>query len=313
VGTSVDALRGKAVVVTGAGRGIGVAYARHAASEGARVVVNDVDADVAEEVTAQIRSSGATAIAHHGDVSVWTDAHDLIERCLDEFGAIDGLVNNAGIIRVRRAEELDEETFRRVVEVNLLGTAYCGTHAIKRMLQQGHGSIVNVTSGSQAGWKLLAAYSASKGGVASLTYTWAIELADTGIRVNAVSPTAATRMLDEFAAYLGPDRAPSPPRDESSAANNAPVVTYLLSDAAQGINGQVVRIDRRALSLVTHPSILLPVVERGEWTFADVQAAFERQLRSKVLPLGMAQVSQSVSDGGARLGLDPLRSGEDRR
>ncbi|ONH28014.1 SDR family NAD(P)-dependent oxidoreductase [Pseudofrankia asymbiotica] len=135
--TTPGALTGRAVVVTGAGRGIGEACARHAAELGAAVVVNDVDADVAVRVAAGIVAAGGRALAQPGDVSDWTAAEALVARCVAEFGAMDGLLNNAGIMRLARPEELDEATLRRVVEVNLLGAAFRGARAARTMVTQG--------------------------------------------------------------------------------------------------------------------------------------------------------------------------------
>jgi NAD(P)-dependent dehydrogenase (short-subunit alcohol dehydrogenase family) len=269
-------------VVTGAGRGLGAAYARLAAAEGARVVVNDVDGAAAREVATAI---GAAAVADNSDVATWEGAGTLVSRCREEFGSIDGLVNNAGIFRLADPFTQDPEEFRAVVEVNLLGTAYCGLHAIRAMREQGGGSVVNVTSGSHAGYAGVGAYGASKGGVASLTYCWAADLKGTPVRVNAVSPNAHTRMAEAYEAYLG-ERARGqnigkPPED------NAPAVVYLLSDAAAGVTGQVVRVDGTELSLMSHPGLLPPVVRLPEPTVAAVAAAFAGQLAARQQPTGL--------------------------
>jgi NAD(P)-dependent dehydrogenase (short-subunit alcohol dehydrogenase family) len=186
------------------------------------------------------------------------------------------------------------------VEVNLLGTAFCSVHAVRRMRAQGHGSIVNVTSGSQAGWSLMGAYGASKGGIASLTYCWALDLVGTGVRVNAISPVGETRLREHFAAYLGDAYRPKPGVDP---ATNAPVVAFLLSDASATIHGQVVRIDGGELSLVTHPSVAEPVLRRDRWTFADVVTAFDTELADRLAPLGMVAAATPVTE--APTGADP--------
>jgi NAD(P)-dependent dehydrogenase (short-subunit alcohol dehydrogenase family) len=273
-------LRGKAVVVTGAGRGLGAAYARLAAAEGASVVVNDVDADRAVAVAEEI---GGRAFA--ADIATWEGAGALIEHCVEAYGAIDGLVNNAGIFRLADPLVQDPAEFRAVVEVNLLGSAYCGLHAIRAMVPRGTGSVVNVTSSSHAGSAAMGAYGASKGGVASLTYCWAADLAGTGVRVNAVSPNAHTRMADEYERYLG-DRARGqnlrkPPEQ------NAPAVVFLLSDAASGVHGQIVRVDGEELSLIGHPVVLGRGVSAPQWTVASVAEAFERELAGCLQPVGL--------------------------
>lgn len=274
-------LAGRAIVVTGAGRGLGEAYARLAAAEGASVVVNDVDGAAAARVAGEIG-----AVWDDSDVASWAGAGRLIDACRDAFGRVDGLVNNAGIFRMADPREQDPTEFRRIVEVNLLGTAYCGMRAIRAMLAQpGGGSLVNVTSGSYAGSAAMAAYGASKGGVASLTYCWAADLAGTPVRVNAVSPNAHTRMADTFERHLG-ERARGqnvgkPP------ASNAPAVVYLLSDAAAGIRGQIVRMDGDELALLTHPRVAAPAVRMAEWTVAAVAGAFDDGLARRQRAVGL--------------------------
>ncbi|MEU4568951.1 SDR family oxidoreductase [Micromonospora sp. NPDC023956] len=263
-------LAGRAVIVTGAGRGLGEAYARLAAAEGASVVVNDVDGAAASAVADSIG-----ALADDSDIATWAGAGRLVDACRRAHGRVDGLVNNAGLFRLADPGEQDPEEFRRVLEVNLLGTAYCGLHAIRAMLAQGGGSVVNVTSGAQSGTAALAAYGASKGGVASLTWCWAADLAGTGVRVNAVSPNAHTRMADAFERHLG-----SRARGQNvgkSPSSNAPAVVHLLSDAAAGITGQIVRIDGDELSLVPPPRPTRPV-RIPEWTVAAVAGAFAGEL-----------------------------------
>jgi NAD(P)-dependent dehydrogenase (short-subunit alcohol dehydrogenase family) len=121
-------------------------------------------------------------------VASWTEAAELIDSCVSEFGRIDGLVNNAALMWVGRPDQLTEADLRRTIEVNVLGTTFCGLHALGHMTAQGSGAIVNVTSGAHAGIPLQCAYSASKGAVASLTYAWAADVAGQGVRVNAISP-----------------------------------------------------------------------------------------------------------------------------
>jgi NAD(P)-dependent dehydrogenase (short-subunit alcohol dehydrogenase family) len=286
-------LDGKAVIVTGAGRGLGAAYAVHSAEHGASVVVNDVDAAEAEQVVGTIVDGGGQAIAHIADVSSWPAAEGLVARCVKEFGRLDGLVNNAGIIRVGRPEGMGGDDYRDVISVNVLGSCYCGTHAMRHMVRQGSGAIVNVTSGAQAGSSLLAAYAASKGAIASLTYSWAIDLAGTGVRVNAISPMAETRMFDPALRSERPEPGqPAGPRP----VDNAPVVVYLLSDESLRLNGQVVRVDGSRLSLMTHPSVLDPVLTAPRWSVETVKEAFRSELDLHVIPLGVRRVSEIPLD-----------------
>lgn len=280
-------LAGKAIVITGSGRGIGAACARGCARQGAAVIVNDVDADDAHETTAAIVAEGYPAVACIADVSQWEDAGRLIETCIASFGRIDGLVNNAALYRRERLDAFDPVAARGLVEVNVLGPLYCTGHAIKPMLEQGSGSIVNVVSGALMGIPALGVYGATKGAVASMVYTWALELAGTGVRVNALSPFGATRIA------LKDRKAPIPQEMAKELAKlpkpeaNAPVVEFLLSDRAKQVNGQLVRIDQGELQLYTHPALLLPSLVRAEWTAETVAQAFADEFKDRLVPCGV--------------------------
>src|SRR5690242_13315833 len=141
-------LAGKAVVITGSGRGIGAACAKGAARQGAAVIVNDIDAGPAEETVAAIEAEGGTAVACVADITDWDEAGRLIQSCIDNFGKIDGLVNNAALFHSARLEAMDPKAARALVDVNVIGPLYVTGHAIKPMLAQGSGSIVNVISGA---------------------------------------------------------------------------------------------------------------------------------------------------------------------
>jgi NAD(P)-dependent dehydrogenase (short-subunit alcohol dehydrogenase family) len=269
----------KAVVITGAGRGIGRALALAAARHGAAVVVNNRTAGLADAVAEEIRQEGGTAVANGGSVTSWTECAAVIEQCLDEFGRIDGLVNNAALFHSGAPDEISEAELRQLVETNLLGTMFCGIHAIRAMRRAGRGTIINVTAGSQMGNELVSAYGASKGAVASLTYCWAIDLRDTGIRVNAVWPTGGTRLAMMRPPRLRPRRQPSPE-------SNAPLVLYLLSDRSAGITGQVFVSRGRLLAVASHPAVADARAEADDWSVDSVTAAFDSRLRGQLAPLG---------------------------
>jgi len=280
-------LEDKSVVITGAGQGLGEAYARLAAAEGAAVVVNDIDAAQAERVVAAIRAAGGRASAVVADVASWAGAQAIVDHCVATYGSLDGFVNNAAVFHMATPLEETEAGLRRIVEINVLGTAFCGCIALRQMIRQGRGSLVNVTSGAHAGMPAMGAYGGTKGAAASMTFAWALDTAGTGVRVNAISPIADTRMSnirDTFNATHGADPVRRPHLDP---ADIAPVAVYLLSDLAQGITGQIVRKHGRALSLMTHPGALDPVVLGDSWTVQDIHLAFESQLRQRQLPCGM--------------------------
>jgi NAD(P)-dependent dehydrogenase (short-subunit alcohol dehydrogenase family) len=301
-GTTGDELRGRAVVVTGSGRGLGRAYALDAAAAGAAVVVNDVDAAEAQEVVETIRSHGGRAAVATASVTDAAAAAEVVATCIREFGRIDGLVNNAGILTEAPAWESTAAQSRAMVEVNVLGSIFCGHAAIRRMRDQGTGgSIVNVTSGTHLGQAGLAVYGATKGAVASLTYGWALDLDGTGIRVNAISPLAVTRMK------LPPHDGHAHPEDVAA------VVRFLLSDLSAGITGQIVRRARSELGLVRHPSI--GTMLTGTWTLDRIADAFDTTLAEELEPIGFGErvIRQRRGTSRARLGCPARTAGKRSR
>jgi len=158
--------------------------------------------------------------------------------------------------------------------VNVRGVLHVGTAAIRAMRGRG-GVIVNVTSGAHVGMPQLGLYGASKGAVASVTYGWALDLEECGIRVIGFSPLGRTRMANDATTLPDP-------------AAIAPAVAFLLGDGSAGLSGQVVRFDGRRLSLLDAPRFGGPFVERERWTVDDVRAAYQGELAAAVGPVGMA-------------------------
>lgn len=275
-------LAGKRIVVTGSGQGLGRAYAMACAQEGASVLVNDLDGAAVAAVVAEIESGGGRALGHTGSVASWEDAGALVDGCVTAWGGIDGLVNNAGVTAVGDPWSFDEQTLRRVVEVNLLGTLHCGTHALRHMTAAGAGTILNVTSGALLGILEHSLYGATKGAVMSLTYGWAMDAAARGVRVNALSPLARTAMSE---AWANRDAAHM---DEPPPSAVAPVVVYLLSDRAARISGQVVRLDAAGLSLLRAPAFGAATAVEPR-TVAEVVRAFEGPLNDEIQPVGFSK------------------------
>lgn len=258
-------LAGKAVVITGAGQGLGRAFATHAAAEGAAVVVNDVDEPLARQVAEVITLRGGQAVVSPGSVTDPERAEAMVDACTAQFGRIDGLVNNAGIRYQAQLGQDDPARMRELIEINVLGTLYC-TNAAVRSMQSG--SIVNLGSVAMVGQPTALTYSASKGAIASITAGAAAELHERGIRVNAVCPIAWTRMAaaDTKAVQSGPPE------------TIAPLVTYLLSDRAAKVTGQLVRFANGRLHVMGQTSPKHPVVERAEWDVDAIAEAFEQRL-----------------------------------
>jgi NAD(P)-dependent dehydrogenase (short-subunit alcohol dehydrogenase family) len=250
-------LQGKACIVTGAGRGIGRAVALALAAEGADLVVNDVDAAVAQAVADEASALGVTAVINDQPVGSVATAESLVSTALEGLGKLDVLINNAGILRDRMLHKMSEEEFDQVIEVHLKGTWACGRAAVqhwrplaKKELEAEeavHRKIINVTSPSG----LIGAigqsnYAAAKMGIVGLTKSWAKELGGLSINVNAVSPTALTAMTEPL--LQDPEQAKK--RLARFALGRygapeeiAPAFVYLASDASNYMTGQVLCVD----------------------------------------------------------------------
>jgi NAD(P)-dependent dehydrogenase (short-subunit alcohol dehydrogenase family) len=287
-------LSGAAIVVTGAGRGLGLAYARHAAASGAAVLVNDIDADAAQAAASSIISAGGQAAWNGHSVCDPSSAQALVSQCVDTFGRLDGLVNNAGIRPEGPAWSEDPLAVRAAVEVNLLGTMFCGIAAMKVLRSQGHGSIVNASSRAQRGIPSSATYATTKGAIASLTYSWALDLLSAGVRVNAIAPQAGG---------TGTRRQGQPSDDEPNPDQIAPLVSYLLSDRSASVTGQVIRIggspDALSVGLMTHPRNGPFLLGSGGWGVDELAAAFDVFFGPRLEPVGASSlpVAYQVIDG----------------
>jgi NAD(P)-dependent dehydrogenase (short-subunit alcohol dehydrogenase family) len=196
---------GKAGIVTGAGMGIGAAVARALADEGAAVAVFDRNAAAAEQVSAQINEAGGRAIAVVGSVSDAADAQRAVAAAVQAFGGLDVLVNNAGVVIYGGVPDYREQDWDTVVDTNLKGQFLMTKYAVPRISERGGGAIVNLASVQAiASQREVASYSASKGGVVSLTKSLALDLAGDRIRVNCVLPGSVRTPMLRHAAELAP-------------------------------------------------------------------------------------------------------------
>jgi 3-oxoacyl-[acyl-carrier protein] reductase len=285
-------LEGKAVAVTGSGRGIGRGHCLHLADAGAKVVVNDLDLEEAEKVVAEIGAKGGEAIADGCDVSTREGARGLVGHCAEAFGRIDALVSNAGIVRDRSFLKMTDEEFDAVIRVHLRGTFLGCQEAALRMREQGSGGVlINTTSAAHFGNFGQANYSAAKGGIASMTYTLALELARFGIRVNAISPSGSTRMTENLKM---PDGSPLPYIDP---AQNGPVVVFLCSDEANYVTGQVFGTGSGRLNLLSHPKYQEGETKEGGLSLDDVRKIFQEKFRNQLEPLGIMNRPYPFYDG----------------
>ncbi len=272
-------LSGKVAVVTGSGRGLGLAYATELARGGAAVVVNDVDAAVAEAAVTTITDAGGTAVAEVVPVGTSEAAQALVDRAVGEFGRLDVLVNNAGILRDTTLWKMTDEQFDAVITTHLRGTFTCTRAAAVRLREQGEGGrIICVGSPTgQVGNFGQTNYAAAKAGIVGMVRTWAMELARAEITVNAVVPVAATAMT-ETVPFLKPyvdalaAGEPLPPFARQQLGFGSPqdaagLVAFLASDAAAGITGQAIGIGGDRLAVWSHPSeVAVEFADGTGWT-----------------------------------------------
>lgn len=244
---------GRVVIVTGAGRGIGRSHALEFARAGARVVVNDLGAELdgtgsspgpAGQVVDAIRAAGGEAIANGDDISTFDGARRLVASTIDAFGRLDTLVNNAGIVRDRMIVTMDEHEWDVVTAVHLKGTFATTHHAALHWRERTKAGeavdarIVNTSSGAGlAGSVGQANYSAAKAGIAAFTLVAAVELGRYGVTVNAIAPSARTRMTETTFAEMMAE--PAEGFDAMHPDNIAPLVVWLGSNESADVTGRV--------------------------------------------------------------------------
>jgi NAD(P)-dependent dehydrogenase (short-subunit alcohol dehydrogenase family) len=285
----MGALEGRVAVITGAGRGIGREHALLFAREGATVVVNDVggsnsgegaDAGPAHDVVDEIVAAGGTAIANVDNVADWRAAKNLVQQAVDEFGRLDVVVNNAGILRDSYIASMDESQWDAVIAVHLKGHFAVLRHvaeywkARSKTGDQPAASVINTASGSgttipNAGQ---ANYGAAKAGIAALTLVAADELQRYGVRVNAIAPIARTRLT---LATPGMGTLMAEPEegelDLFSPANIAPLVAYLATETCP-ITGKVFAVQGGAISELSGWHDVSTIETDGPWTIDDIAA-----------------------------------------
>ncbi|MBB2944325.1 3-oxoacyl-[acyl-carrier protein] reductase [Actinoplanes lutulentus] len=268
-------LTGRVAVVTGSGRGLGLAYAKALAAAGASVVVNDVDQAVVDAAVAEIPGSVGVAAAVGGSET----ADRLVAAAVDNFGRLDVLVTNAGILRDRVLWKMSDEDFDAVIDVHLRGTFTCARAAAIRMREQGEGGrlILISSPAGQRGNFGQTNYAAAKAGIAAMARTWALELGRAGITVNAVVPVAATEMtktIPAFAPVIEESERTGVPypawlrRDEGlgTVEDVTGLIVFLASDAAKDITGQAIGIGGDRLALWSHPAEKDVAFADGGWT-----------------------------------------------
>jgi len=279
----MGALDGRIAIITGAGRGIGREYALLFASEGAKVVVNDLG-DAAQEVVDEIVAAGGEAVANNDDVADWDGGKRLIDAAIDAYGDLHVLVNNAGILRDRVLINMSEEEWDAVIHVHLKGHFVPTRHAAAYWREQTKAgkevkaSVINTSSTSGLlGNPGQTNYGAAKAGIAAFTTIAATELSRYGVRVNALTPNARTRMTEETPGLADIVAAPTDAAefDAWDPANIAPLVAYLATEGCPA-TGKVYFILGGQVRLF-QPWTLTDTIEKDDrWTVAELQAEMHK-------------------------------------
>ena len=300
---------GKVAIVTGAGRGIGRSHARLLASEGAAVVVNDLggssggdgsDATPAQQVVDEIAAKGGRAAANYDSVSSWAGAERMVQQAVDEFGGLDVLINNAGILRDKMSFNMDEAEWDSVVDVHLKGhfapSRFAASYWRSKSKETGesvNAKIVNTASESGLyGNAGQANYAAAKAGIASMTIVMARELERIGVRVNAIAPVARTRLTEQVAGNFM--NAKEGEFDRFAPENISAVVGWLASDLSEGVTGQVVKVMGGQVQLLRGWRPVSDSLADKPWTIDAIEGISDEMFATA--PRGVPPFMPNVGD-----------------
>jgi NAD(P)-dependent dehydrogenase (short-subunit alcohol dehydrogenase family) len=309
-------LEGRVAIVTGAGRGIGREHALALASAGAKVVVNDLGASSAgdgsdrapaQEVAHEIAAAGGEATANYENVADFHGAENLIRQAVVDFGRLDVLVNNAGIIRDRMLVNLSEQEWDAVVNVHLKGHFAPTRHAAaywrgqSKAGNQVSGRVINTSSPSGVFGNVgQTNYGAAKAGIAAFTVIAALELGRYGVTVNCLAPNARTRLTERI---FGGMPSPEDGLDALDPANISPIVVALASEEAAGITGQTLFVYGGLVSVLEPWSFGTVIQKDSRWEPAEFLARLKEAFPGGVAPEGMmATMAKATTPAGAPLG-----------
>ena len=280
-------LDGKVAIVTGSGRGIGAGVAKALASEGAKVIVNDIGAALdgeglsntpAEQVVDEIKSSGGEAVPNYTDISTMEGGESVVQTAVDTYGQLDIVVTVAGILRDRMIFNMTEEEWDDVVRVHLKGTFTVCKHAAILYRQQRSGRIVTFASESGLfGNTGQGNYAAAKSGIAGFTKVAAKDLGRYGVTANSICPRANTRMTQsvpdaarQLRADRPQDREETPQELAMHPEDIGPFVAYLSSDQAANINGQTFLVYDGVITKLSLPRRIRTIFKQGRWTTEEL-------------------------------------------
>ena len=269
-------LDGKVVIVTGAGRGIGRGMAMALAEAGAKLIVNDLgasadgegeDTSPAKEVVQEITALGGEAVASHDSVAEWDSAHEIVQAAIDTFGHIDGLVNNAGILRDAIFHKMTEENFDIVLKVHLKGSFNMSRACARHFRQQESGSMVHMTSTSALIGNLgQANYMSAKLGIVGLSKSVALDMARYNVRSNCISPFAWSRLFGNVPTDTPEQQARVEIIKQMTPEKIAPLAVALLSDAAKDVTGQIFAVRNNEIFLMSQSRPIRTAHTSDGWT-----------------------------------------------
>ena len=292
-------LEGKVIVISGAGRGIGREIALECGRAGARVVVNDIgtgldgegtDSFPANDVVQLIKDVGGEAVASLDSVAGWDSANRIIGAALDNFGCVDAVVNNAGILRDRFFFNMNPEEWKAVIDVHLNGAFFMSRAAAAHMKKQKSGAFVHIVSTTGLIGNLgQANYGAAKLGIAAMSKCIAMDMARYNVRSNCVSPFAMSRMIGSIPSETPEQQARLDKLKAMEPGKIAPFVAYLASDLANDVSGQIFAVRANEIFLMSQSRPLRSVHADGGWSIESIAERAIPAMRANFYPLDRSQ------------------------
>jgi NAD(P)-dependent dehydrogenase (short-subunit alcohol dehydrogenase family) len=293
-GKKMQSLKNKVAVVTGAGRGIGREIALLLAKEGARVIINDLggaadgtgaDVKVADQTVEDIKSAGGEAIANYDSITEYENVENMIQAAFDQFGGLDIVVNNAGIVRDRMIFNMSEEEWDAVIAVHLKGSFNLTRVAAPYFKQQKSGRFINFTSTSGLiGNVGQANYSAAKLGIVGLTKSTAIDMARYNVTANAIAPFAWSRLVGTKPTKTEEQKERVGKIQKMAPQLIAPMVAYLASEDASDITGQIFGVRGKEVFLFSQPRPIRSAYNAEGWTVESL-AGLKQSFKSDFTPV----------------------------